>query len=186
MIVKHKPTSRIRYGRKTRRERLIWTSRTRFDSPIGKKCGMFWKLPDAASSSPHEIYQHKLRQVSRVGKVRLAVGHRGHLLHEVDEIIITRQHKSVDHYTGFTAGLYFFERFRHDQRIAAHRVLVKAASRDGVFVGTARRERFTDEASGRFAVGNHDDLLHLLALCLQRSEERRVGKECRSRWSPYH
>ena len=26
-----------------------------------------------------------------------------------------------------------------------------------------------------------DDLL-----CLYRSEERRVGKECRSRWSPYH
>src|SRR3984885_43980 len=23
-------------------------------------------------------------------------------------------------------------------------------------------------------------------LCEQRSEERRVGKECRSRWSPYH
>ena len=22
--------------------------------------------------------------------------------------------------------------------------------------------------------------------CFQRSEERRVGKECRSRWSPYH
>ena len=22
--------------------------------------------------------------------------------------------------------------------------------------------------------------------CEQRSEERRVGKECRSRWSPYH
>ena len=22
--------------------------------------------------------------------------------------------------------------------------------------------------------------------CLMRSEERRVGKECRSRWSPYH
>ena len=22
--------------------------------------------------------------------------------------------------------------------------------------------------------------------CLNRSEERRVGKECRSRWSPYH
>src|SRR2546422_10459416 len=25
-----------------------------------------------------------------------------------------------------------------------------------------------------------------LALVVQRSEERRVGKECRSRWSPYH
>ena len=24
------------------------------------------------------------------------------------------------------------------------------------------------------------------ALLLSRSEERRVGKECRSRWSPYH
>src|SRR2546427_7492512 len=24
------------------------------------------------------------------------------------------------------------------------------------------------------------------ASCLSRSEERRVGKECRSRWSPYH
>ena len=24
------------------------------------------------------------------------------------------------------------------------------------------------------------------ALALLRSEERRVGKECRSRWSPYH
>ena len=25
-----------------------------------------------------------------------------------------------------------------------------------------------------------------LAIFLKRSEERRVGKECRSRWSPYH
>ena len=25
-----------------------------------------------------------------------------------------------------------------------------------------------------------------LACCHARSEERRVGKECRSRWSPYH
>ena len=24
------------------------------------------------------------------------------------------------------------------------------------------------------------------AVILERSEERRVGKECRSRWSPYH
>src|SRR5256885_12142770 len=32
--------------------------------------------------------------------------------------------------------------------------------------------------------------LHLIKLCVGarsiRSEERRVGKECRSRWSPYH
>src|SRR5690349_24047654 len=29
-------------------------------------------------------------------------------------------------------------------------------------------------------------LLVLLAIAIRRSEERRVGKECRSRWSPYH
>src|SRR5476649_539228 len=27
---------------------------------------------------------------------------------------------------------------------------------------------------------------HIIGLFLERSEERRVGKECRSRWSPYH
>ena len=27
---------------------------------------------------------------------------------------------------------------------------------------------------------------HLISLQISRSEERRVGKECRSRWSPYH
>src|SRR3712207_8719160 len=31
-----------------------------------------------------------------------------------------------------------------------------------------------------------DDVLHILADIAGRSEERRVGKECRSRWSPYH
>ena len=27
---------------------------------------------------------------------------------------------------------------------------------------------------------------YLTAMSMKRSEERRVGKECRSRWSPYH
>src|SRR5256885_7045383 len=30
------------------------------------------------------------------------------------------------------------------------------------------------------------DLPHIIGFDLLRSEERRVGKECRSRWSPYH
>ena len=29
-------------------------------------------------------------------------------------------------------------------------------------------------------------LVGVLMFCQLRSEERRVGKECRSRWSPYH
>src|SRR3712207_126083 len=32
----------------------------------------------------------------------------------------------------------------------------------------------------------HPLALTKVAVDLQRSEERRVGKECRSRWSPYH
>ena len=35
---------------------------------------------------------------------------------------------------------------------------------------------------------NPDLMLNTIAseLLIKRSEERRVGKECRSRWSPYH
>ena len=32
----------------------------------------------------------------------------------------------------------------------------------------------------------HDNTLILKSAWHRRSEERRVGKECRSRWSPYH
>ena len=30
------------------------------------------------------------------------------------------------------------------------------------------------------------NMFFYIGFCRQRSEERRVGKECRSRWSPYH
>ena len=37
-------------------------------------------------------------------------------------------------------------------------------------------------------IGNLEDITLRVLRTLQevRSEERRVGKECRSRWSPYH
>ena len=42
-------------------------------------------------------------------------------------------------------------------------------------------------------IGNTEALLRAIDVAIQvaptdlsRSEERRVGKECRSRWSPYH
>src|SRR5258707_3747082 len=35
-------------------------------------------------------------------------------------------------------------------------------------------------------VRSRHDGLYVYILLLTRSEERRVGKECRSRWSPYH
>ena len=42
-------------------------------------------------------------------------------------------------------------------------------------------------AIGRFETGSIRKLMVSLPCnCAERSEERRVGKECRSRWSPYH
>ena len=44
--------------------------------------------------------------------------------------------------------------------------------------------KFFSSLLGFDPLGGHFDLVH--ALEGKRSEERRVGKECRSRWSPYH
>src|SRR3989441_12759185 len=38
----------------------------------------------------------------------------------------------------------------------------------------------------RFSIGYPRELADNLRIPMGRSEERRVGKECRSRWSPYH
>ena len=39
---------------------------------------------------------------------------------------------------------------------------------------------------GLDVVRRREDGYHEVRMIMQRSEERRVGKECRSRWSPYH
>src|SRR2546430_4117975 len=65
----------------------------------------------------------------------------------------------------------------------AHLVLIKSRrTRTGVahvnaenLIALVRSQRITDAAS-----------LHIFDRTGNRSEERRVGKECRSRWSPYH
>ena len=33
---------------------------------------------------------------------------------------------------------------------------------------------------------NKEESMEMFTFMMNRSEERRVGKECRSRWSPYH
>ena len=52
-----------------------------------------------------------------------------------------------------------------------------------------RKAGFTDEviaeATG-YAETTDEEILKARAMFRERSEERRVGKECRSRWSPYH
>ena len=51
-----------------------------------------------------------------------------------------------------------------------------------------RREILMMLKDGRLNAGEISEKLQITpaALSYHRSEERRVGKECRSRWSPYH
>ena len=51
--------------------------------------------------------------------------------------------------------------------------------------GCALLSIMVPDKNGKYAnvVLGHDSIEHVIN---SRSEERRVGKECRSRWSPYH
>ena len=53
-----------------------------------------------------------------------------------------------------------------------------------------RRQVFTEVARMAYANVKGEQANHLMRkipyTIIPRSEERRVGKECRSRWSPYH
>ena len=52
---------------------------------------------------------------------------------------------------------------------------------------TAAVPRFLRQIEGRISFkADRSHLRAWLSVCGLRSEERRVGKECRSRWSPYH
>ena len=64
-------------------------------------------------------------------------------------------------------------------------------------IGNSLVKKFTDNGSIVLATGTKEEKLnnlknkfsniHIEKFNLdERSEERRVGKECRSRWSPYH
>ena len=54
-----------------------------------------------------------------------------------------------------------------------------------VEAGREEAARQSNEALRAFA-GHLQALTEEEESCAERSEERRVGKECRSRWSPYH
>src|SRR3712207_8389525 len=90
--------------------------------------------------------------------------------------------------------VFFSSRRRHTRYLRDWSSDVCSSDLVGVVAGLAagglgrldralqRGEQVDDLAVG---LGGGGGALHLAALDL-RSEERRVGKECRSRWSPYH
>src|SRR5258708_36033215 len=66
-----------------------------------------------------------------------------------------------------------------------HRPLRSGNARDlAAMVVTVQDRLAADSADHRLERGGVCQMLE--ARLIERSEERRVGKECRSRWSPYH
>src|SRR2546430_14414551 len=63
---------------------------------------------------------------------------------------------------------------------------MKAGAQDFLTKGNLRRLVPAVERELRDAVVRRERRRAQTALLERRSEERRVGKECRSRWSPYH
>ena len=55
----------------------------------------------------------------------------------------------------------------------------------GVLLGTYRKVHLFDSEKNYFTPGDQFKVFDT-KIGRIRSEERRVGKECRSRWSPYH
>ena len=70
--------------------------------------------------------------------------------------------------------------------------LVEALFKVGAHFGYNKSRRHPSISPFIFGAKNRVEIFDLestsesLVVAKQRSEERRVGKECRSRWSPYH
>jgi len=62
----------------------------------------------------------------------------------------------------------------------AHVLFTRIMRYDATEPDWADRDRFI------LSAGHASMLLYAMLYLTGRSEERRVGKECRSRWSPYH
>src|ERR1022692_1789720 len=73
--------------------------------------------------------------------------------------------------------------FRFDQRdeLLQKKVAIADGAIGGVDIETAPAFGSGDQKIAKLML-----LAEFVEQCPTRSEERRVGKECRSRWSPYH
>ena len=68
-----------------------------------------------------------------------------------------------------------------------HIRLLKRAKELGDYLVVALSTDEFNKGKGKVAYNSYEERKEILeAIRDDRSEERRVGKECRSRWSPYH
>src|SRR3712207_9504245 len=76
-----------------------------------------------------------------------------------------------------------------EERLLDH-IMIQVIDKGGGDLEVAfddRDQRYLSQFSAAQLAGwLQEAMLHVEAACPLRSEERRVGKECRSRWSPYH
>ena len=92
-------------------------------------------------------------------------------------------------YTTDTASLLYPELralFLKSEALFEHALVVRLERAGAVFYLALMGTFIGDQSSpvDILMVGNINH--HRLERMIRRSEERRVGKECRSRWSPYH
>src|SRR3989449_8774347 len=80
----------------------------------------------------------------------------------------------------------FYEMFEDDAQLAARELGLTLTSRNNGGASEVPLAGVPVKAATEY-LRRLIGLGHRVAICEQvRSEERRVGKECRSRWSPYH
>src|SRR3712207_9037878 len=68
----------------------------------------------------------------------------------------------------------------------SHIGVMRVLEREGIVPDVIAGSSVGAVVGGCYATGKLDEVEAFARSLTKRSEERRVGKECRSRWSPYH
>src|SRR3712207_2804459 len=78
---------------------------------------------------------------------------------------------------------FLYARFRSISFCPCFNIVTSSVTKTQIQPSKVPTDGVRSDANRRRQITFHDAVL---CLHLDRSEERRVGKECRSRWSPYH
>src|SRR3712207_9356113 len=73
-----------------------------------------------------------------------------------------------------------------ERELAVHLGLSRNSVREGLRILERMGVLCSQQGAGNYIAGRFESTLTEVLSMMYRSEERRVGKECRSRWSPYH